>query len=191
MITTIRGRIEAIGSDWVDTAIGGVTLRISVPGSTADQLGQVGSQAQLFTSLQVREDSVTLYGFATQDARTAFETLLGISGVGPKVALSILTQFSPDDLALAVDSGEVEPFSIVPGVGKKTASRIVLELAGKLAPVKIGAGDAPGVQAVVEALTALGYSQAEARDAALALPSGDSMPLEERVRLALQQIGER
>lgn len=186
LISSVRGSLEGTGADWADVAVGGVTLRVSVPSSSVDALGQVGDDVRLFTSLQVREDSLSLYGFETADFRLAFETLIGISGIGPRVALSILSIFTPDSLAAAVESSDVQGFIRVPGVGRKTASRIVLELKGKLEPSALYAA-LPDTDAT-DALTALGYTLAEAREALSALPNGRDIPMEERVRLALQQL---
>ena len=132
MISSVKGTLEAKGPDWVDIAVGGVTLRLSVPAPTADELDSFGSVVSLFTSLQVREDSLNLYGFGSTEARSAFETLIGVNGIGPRVALSVLSRFTPDDLARAIESADTDAFATVPGIGKKTASRIVLELRGKL-----------------------------------------------------------
>ena len=191
MITAIKGELEVLGVDWADLSVGGVTLRIYLPASDVDQLGRPGDRVRLFTSLQVREDSLTLYGFINAEARLAFEALIGISGVGPRVAVSILSTLATDSLALAVASGDTDAFVGVPGVGKKIASRIVLELKGKLAEDWAVAPGMPGAGDVLQALTALGYSLTEARAAIAGLPPGDSQPLEERVRQALQRIGSR
>ena len=191
LISSITGTLEANGPDWVEVAVGGITLRVSVPASTAERLGPKGERVRLFTSLQVREDSLTLLGFASEEARMAFEALIGISGVGPRLALSISSRLAPGSLASAVSSDDTDALSAVPGVGKKTASRIVLELKGKLDggwAVPAGAG---AEAEVVGALTALGYTSAEAREAVSSLPPGDAMSLEDRVLQALQSMGGR
>ena len=188
MISSVRGDLEGAGPDWADVAIGGVTLRLSVPTSSVETLGSVGSSVHLYTSLQVREDSLNLYGFTTLDARQTFDTLIGISGIGPRVALSILSIFSPESLAATVESGDVKGFTAVPGVGRKTASRMILELKGKL-ELDWSAASAPTPDAdAVDALTALGYSQVEARDALTALPKNGELATEDKVRLALQHL---
>ena len=189
LISSIKGTLEGVGVDWADVAVGGVTFRASVPASTVERLGPIGNEVVLLTSLQVREDSITLFGFHSQEARLAFEALIGISGVGPRVALSVLSRFSPEALAMAVGSGDTTAFNRVPGVGKKTAGRIVLELKGKLegewaVPSMVG-GDGE----VIEALTSLGYTVSEAREAALSLSPDNSASLEEKVRQALQRLG--
>ena len=191
LISYVKGTLESVGPDWADVFVGGVALRLSIPASTAERLTESGGEVKLFTSLQVREDSLTLYGFAAEEERLTFDVLIGINGVGPRVALNVLSTFTPASLAAAVSAGDTGAFTGVPGVGKKTASRILLELKGKLEgdwavpAAAISHGD------VVDALTALGYSAAEARDATSALPQGDSMPLEDKLRLALQRMGSR
>lgn len=189
LISSIRGGIESVGPDWVDVAVGGITLRLSVPGSTAERMVRLSGEVRLFTSLQVRDDSLSLYGFSTEEERLAFEVLIGISGVGPRVALSVLSRFTPSELAAAVSAGDADAFTAVPGVGKRTASRILLELKGKLeGDWAVPAEAVAGQGQVIEALTALGYSAAEAREAAAALPRGDSLSLEEKLREALQRM---
>ena len=189
LISSIRGGIESVGPDWVDVAVGGITLRLSVPGSTAERMVRLSGEVRLFTSLQVRDDSLSLYGFSTEEERLAFEVLIGISGVGPRVALSVLSRFTPSELAAAVSAGDADAFTAVPGVGKRTASRILLELKGKLeGDWAVPAEAVAGQGEVIEALTALGYSAAEAREAAAALPRGDSLSLEEKLREALQRM---
>ena len=187
LISSVRGRLEAAGADWADIAVGGITLRVSVPSSSVESLGNPGDNVRLFTSMQVREDSMSLYGFETIDARETFEVLIGISGIGPRVALSILAMFTPETLAAAVDAGDLKAFTPVPGVGRRTASRIVLELKGKLEFEPSDATAAPDADAI-DALTALGYSAAEAREALAAIPRADANSTEDRVRLALAQL---
>ena len=154
-------------------------------------MDKIGDRARLFTSLLVREDNLTLFGFLTEEHREAFEALLGINGVGPRLALSMLTQFTPGLLAEAVNSGDTDAFTRVPGVGKKTAGRIMLELKGKLVgdwaidPMSRGEGE------VIDALTALGYSALEARQAVSSLPKTESLSLEDKVLHALQYMGSR
>ena len=188
LITSIRGSLEGVGADWADVAVGGVTFRVNVPGSCIEGIGAVGDRVRLFTSLQMRGESLSLYGFATEDSRRAFEVLLGINGVGPRLALSVLSLFTADALAAAVAVGDAKAFSAVPGVGAKTAGRIVLELKGKLDGA-FGAGpETLGDADTIEALTALGYTLSEAREAVSSIAPGDPMPIEEKVRTALQRM---
>lgn len=172
----------------MDLTVGGVTLRVSVPASTSDHVGPIGDRARLFTSLKIRDDSITLFGFLTEEARSTFETLIAISGVGPRLALSVLSRFTPESLASAVNAGDADAFTGVPGVGKKTAGRIILELRGKLGEDWIV--DAGGVEDrdLIDALTSLGYTSSEARRAAESMPSEHSMSLEEKVRVTLQRM---
>ena len=189
LISSVNGMLEGTGADWMDVAIGGITLRISSPSPCVEAVGQVGSPVRLFTSLQVREDSLNLYGFDTPEARQTFETLIGISGIGPRVALSILSIFRPDALAAAVESGDVKSFTAVPGVGRKTASRILLELKGKL-DLDWSDSSIPAIDSnAIDALTALGYTPVEAREALSGISeNGSNLTTEDQVRLALQQL---
>ena len=189
MITGIEGTVADSGPEWLDVAVGGVTVRVNLPMSTAERLGAVGAPVKLLTTLQVRDDSLTLFGFADREARAAFEMLIGVNGVGPRVALSVLSALAPESLALAVESGDADAFTSVPGVGKRTASRILLELRGKLDFDLTAAGAVHRDDAdVVDALTALGYTALEARRALASLPSGEELPVEEKVRLSLGQL---
>ena len=187
MITGLEGVLAGVGPDWADVSVGGVTIRASIPESASGTLGPAGERVRLFTSLQVRDDSLTLYGFPTEDARTAFEALIGINGVGPRLALSILSAMTTDSLALAIDSADPAAFKGVSGVGTKTANRIVLELKGKLDWQPVAAVHAPasGHADLVEALTALGYTVQEAAEAVSALPEDAPDSLEDRLRIAL------
>ena len=186
MITGLEGALAAVGPDWADVSVGGVTIRASIPESASGALGATGERVRLFTSLQVRDDSLTLYGFPTEDARTAFEALIAVNGIGPRLALSILSTMATDALALAIDSADPGAFKGVSGVGTKTANRIVLELKGKLdwQPVAAHRPDA-GHTDLVDALTALGYTLQEAAEAAASLPEDAPDSLEERLRIAL------
>ena len=188
LISSIQGKLERLGPDWADVSVGGVTFRLSVPGSAVDQLGNMGDQTRLFTSLQVREDSLALYGFPTEEARIAFDVLIGINGVGPRLAMSVLSRVSPESLALAVSAGDVDAFVAVPGVGKKTASRIVLELKGKLEGDWSAVPGGAGSDDVIDALSALGYTLTEARDAVSKLGASNGVSLEDRVRQALVHL---
>ncbi len=186
LVTSISGTLQRTGEDWVDVGMGGITLRVSVPGNAADVIGRVGEEVTLYTSLQVREDSLSLYGFSTEDEKLTFETLLNISGIGPRLALAMLARFSPMSLLQAVEEGDTRALSTVPGVGRRTASRIVLELKGKL-DLDFGRTDGGGVDSdLVDALTALGYAYTEAHEAIASTESG--APDEERIRAALDRL---
>ncbi len=186
MITAIEGALVSTGADWADVSVGGVTIRASVPETAVPAIGRPGERVRLFTSLQMREDSLALYGFPSEDARTAFEALIGVNGVGPRLALGILSTLAADALALAIDSADTSAFKGVSGVGTKTANRIVLELKGKLEWRSAPAPQALGHADLIDALTSLGYSTQEAASAAAGLPDDAPESLEERVRITLQ-----
>ena len=189
MIRVVEGVLAAVGPDWAEVAVGGVTLQVFMPTSDADSVGMVGQRVRLYTHLQVGQDNIALFGFPTKEARSAFEALINVSGVGPRLALSVLSTMTPDALAVAVESGEPTAFKGIVGVGTKTAARIVIDLRGKL-EAELAVATAPRVDIeVVEALTALGYTVAEARQAVGGLPLDGDVPLEERVRLALTSVG--
>ena len=186
LVTSISGTLQRTGEDWVDVGMGGITLRVSVPGTAVDSLGRVGQEVILYTSLQVREDSISLYGFPTEDEKHTFETLLNISGIGPRLALAMLGRFSPMSLLQAVEAGDTRALSTVPGVGRRTASRIVLELKGKL-DLDFGRADGAGADSdLVDALTALGFGYTEAHEAITR--TDPEVSDEERMRIALEHL---
>jgi Holliday junction DNA helicase RuvA len=190
MIAGLRGKLQAIGNNWAIVDVGGVSFQVHMPASTLSTLGAVGEGVELHTHLNLREDGATLYGFATPGELALFQTLTTVSGVGPKLALAMLSAMSVEKLTMAIASGSAELLAEVPGVGKKMASRLVLELKGKLA----AGGLAPAELAeentdVLAALTSLGYSVREATRAIAALPQDQKLSLEEKVKLALQYFG--
>jgi Holliday junction DNA helicase RuvA len=191
MIARLRGKLEGRGESYVIVHVGGIGFRVRVPTSLLDQLGDVGSPVDLFTHLHVRENELALYGFATEDELALFEQLLTVSGIGPRAALGILSALSPDTLRLAIAQGQVDVLTRVPGIGKKTAQRLVLDLKGKLDLAALMA-EAPALTPadaeVIAALTGLGYSVAEAQAAFRSLPDRE-MDLEEKIRLALRYFG--
>lgn len=188
MITSLSGALSTIGVDWVEITVGDVGLRVNVPTSFIENVGEVGGRVHLFTSLQVKEDSLTLYGFPNPDGRQAFEALLGVNGVGPRLALSILSILTPENLAFAVAEEDTDVFKGVSGVGKRIAQRIVMELKGKLQVEMTAAPATRPDGEIVDALTALGYSASEAMEAVAGIPSDDSMESEEKLRLALGRL---
>ena len=187
MIASIQGRIAGTFSDHLIVVVGGVGFQVFAPYSTLERIK--GDEVFLNTLLIVREDSLTLYGFYTTAERDLFETLLKVNGIGPRLALSILSSLSIDNLKNAVISERAEILTRVPGIGKKTAQKIVFELKDKM---PLGLGDAPVTtfddvnSDVMDALVALGYSIVEAQMAIQALPSDAPKDVEERIRLALQ-----
>lgn len=162
-----------------------------MPSSTLETLGDLGDEVHLYTHLHIREDNVALYGFASTEELELFRMLISVSGVGPKIALAMLSAMNPGQLAMAIATGNVDILCHVPGVGKKTASRLTLELKGKLEGFWVGAPMAAGDAEVVAALTSLGYNAAEAASAVASLPDSTELSMEERVRLALQYFAAR
>ena len=191
MIATLRGEIIQIEDNALVVEVGGVGLRVFVPAQLRGRL-KTGEAILLYTHLVVREDALTLYGFESQSDRELFNMLLGVDGVGPKVALSVLSTLTVDTVQRAVFADEAEILSRVPGVGKKTAQKIALHLKDRLKPIdalsKI-ASMSDADSEVLAALTALGYSVIEAQTAIQALPKDAPKDVEERLRMALQYTG--
>ena len=190
MIARVSGVVATVARDHLVVQVGGVGLRVYVPLSVLEQVDGVGRQVDLLTHLHVRENELTLYGFLTEDSLNLFELLLGVSGVGPKVALATLGAISPEALRQAVLREEPGILARVPGVGPKTARAIIFHLRDRMAATDAGAAplltdrDAE----VIGALTTLGFSVVEAQTALQNLPRDDDMPLEERVRRALAYL---
>ncbi len=187
MIATLRGEISQIEDNALIVEVGGVGLRVFVPAPLRGQV-KAGDMIFLFTHLVVREDALILYGFESQADRELFNILLGVDGVGPKVAISVLSTMTIDAIQRAVFGDEPDVLSRVPGVGKKTAQKMALHLKDKLKPgdglSKLAAmSDADSE--VLAALTALGYSVVEAQAAIQSIPKDSSEDTGERLRLAL------
>ncbi len=193
MIASIRGIIQSIGSDHIIIETNGVGFLIYAPRPTLNAAGAIGSETFLYTTLVVREDALTLYGFSDQAQRSLFEQLISVSGVGPKLALSLLSSGTPDDVRTMIASGDITRLARTPGIGKKTAERIVLELRGKIDRDQIVSATAQDATAsdreLSDILMSLGYSAAEAAAAIAALPPNAPAALEERLRLALRYFG--
>lgn len=186
MIGRVRGRLVAIGADRILLDVGGLGYEIHVSPKTAAGIGQAGDEATVATHLHVRDDALVLYGFATAADRDLFRVLLGAQGVGPRVALGILGVFSADALRRVVASEDVDSLTQVPGIGKRTAQRIVLDLKPRLADLEADVVESSGGQ-VRQALEQLGYSSHEIRDALSQIDSGS--PVTEQIRAALQVLG--
>jgi Holliday junction DNA helicase RuvA len=190
MIGSLRGTVlERTTTGEVLLEVGGVGYRIAVPTNALATL-EPGSAAFVFTHLHVREDVLDLYGFATRDERATFEALLGATGVGPKLALAILSAHSPMSLRRAVADSDVDALTLVSGVGKRTAQRLIVELSARLdLPVldTVPGSALPTARSEVRAaLTELGYATEEVRDVLAALP--DDAPVEALLRDALKQL---
>jgi Holliday junction DNA helicase RuvA len=192
MIAGLRGRLDGKTGDALLIDVGGVVYRVYTSATSLADAGDVGDSVRILTHLFVREDQLTLYGFVTADELRLFETLISVTGVGPRLACAILSRVAPDLLHDAIARENAAFLATVPGVGKKTAARLILELRGKLTPVAApsGAGARRDDDEVVEALQALGYTAAEANAAALRLPLEVPMTVEERVVAALRDLGE-
>jgi Holliday junction DNA helicase RuvA len=185
LIGRLSGKLAAKQPPQVLVDVGGVAYELDVPMSTFYNLPATGEAVSLYTHLLVREDAHTLYGFATLEERTAFRQLIRISGIGARTALAVLSGLSVGDLAHAVTTQDANALTRIPGIGKKTAERLLLELKGKLAeatatPASQNASD------VVNALVALGYSDKEALAAVKGLAPG--IPVAEAIRSALKAL---
>ncbi|HZQ78207.1 MAG TPA: Holliday junction branch migration protein RuvA [Acidimicrobiia bacterium] len=190
MIGSLRGTIldRSVGGE-VLLEVGGVGYRVWVPSGAVPAL-EPGGPAFLFTFLVVRDDALTLYGFPDREQRDTFEALMGATGVGPKLALAILSAHSPAALRRAVIESDLDTLIVVPGIGKRTAQRLMIELAAKLGtdlPDPVSAGGGPSARAEVRAaLEGLGYGAEEVRDVLRDLPSDG--PVEVLLKEALKRL---
>lgn len=190
MIATLEGILECRGEDSVIINVGGIGFRAHVSSSTSSQLGAVKGRVSLYTHLHVREDSISLYGFASREELTLFKSLISVTGIGAKLALTLLSALNPEQLVMAITSGDIDLLSRTPGIGKKIAGRLVVELRGKFEKEwkETGLPLGPEHADVIAALTGLGYSVTEATKAISRIPDSEAMSLEEKVRMALQQM---
>jgi len=192
MIAGLHGKLESLGSEWAIINVGGISFQVYMPTSTLSTLGTIGEEVQLHTHLHLREDNAALYGFASTDELRLFQMLISVSGLGPRLGLAMLSAMSVEQLTMAIATGSTDLLTQVPGIGKKMANRLILELKDK-----IGAGwiTTPAAQIaqensdVLAALTALGYSVTEASRAVATLPPSPDQSLEEKIKLALQYFG--
>jgi holliday junction DNA helicase RuvA len=190
MIGRLHGRMAEKNPPFVLVDVNGVGYEVQVPMSTFYDLPDLGQPVQLLTHLIVREDAHLLFGFLKSEERLAFLQLIKISGVGPRTALALLSGLTPQELAQSVAQQEPDRLTRVPGIGKKTAERLILELKGKLGPVSSAltpTGQAASSQQdVLQALLALGYSDKEALAAVKALP--DQISVSEGIRQSLKSL---
>ena len=192
MISRLHGKVESLSGDSAIINVNGVGFQVFMPTSTLSAIGTVGKEAHLHTHLHLREDNVALFGFASPEELSLFQLLISVSGLGPRLALAMLSGMSVEHLVTAIATGSIDLLTVIPGIGKKVASRIVVEL-----KEKIGAGwittTTPLLAQenvdVLGALTALGYSATEAARAVATLPPTPDLPLEEKIKLALQYFG--
>ncbi len=192
MIAGLKGTVSAIAKDSIVVDVGGVGFRVFVPVTLISELEGRGQAVSLFTHLHVRESELTLYGFASEDELALCRLLQTVSGIGPRLATTMLSALPPDALRSALAREDLEVLTRVPGVGLKTAKKLAFELKDKVS-AELGKGEfaVPITEAdadLIAALTGLGYSVAEAQQAIRSLPKGP-LPLEERVRLALAYFG--
>jgi holliday junction DNA helicase RuvA len=191
MIATVEGEVIGIGDHYLIIRVGNIGLQVFAPTPLRARL-RLMERIFLYTHLIVREDLLALYGFETEQEREYFILLLGVNGVGPRLAMSVLSTLTIDAIRRAVVNEQSEVFARVPGVGKRTALKIQLHLqdrikAGEMIDISIGGGAAGVDESVLEALTALGYSVVEAQSAIQSLPrEAPKDDVEERLRLALQ-----
>ena len=187
MIRSIRGIVLNIGEGELTLEVGGIGLRIAITGSVHAAGPEVGKLFFLHTYLSVREDELSLYGFQSAEERGLFEVLLGVSGIGPKLALSVLSNLSPDVLRSAVANNQPEILTRVPGIGKKTGEKIIFHLKDILSAPAVDVHIPSDVDTeVLGVLTGLGYTLVESQTAVQSIPEDAKDDLEERVRLALQ-----
>ncbi|MBP1560334.1 MAG: Holliday junction branch migration protein RuvA [Oscillospiraceae bacterium] len=197
MIYSVRGKIIHKGTDIAVVECGGVGYACRTTLATLAQIGRTGEEAMLYTYLHVREDSVELFGFATEQELNCFKMLISVSGVGPKAGLAILSDTNPERFALTVATGDYKAFTKTKGVGPKLAQRVVLELKDKISKEQLSSAGAPEVdfEAVtngsntseaISALVVLGYSQTEAASAVAKLDP--SLPVEELIRQSLKKM---
>lgn len=196
MISYISGKLAETSAEQIVIESNGFGMNIRVPASVLPGLPAVGSDVKIYTYMYVREDMINLYGFLTRDDLEFFKLMLNVSGIGPKGALSVLSYATPDELRLAILTDDEKKISSAPGIGKKTAQRLVLELKDKISS-PLSVSDMPAasanltggvVQEAIEALGALGISSSEA--AAAVKKAGDTQDLsvEEIIKRALKNI---
>jgi len=192
MIASLKGKLEALGSDSAIINVGGVGFEVHMPTSTMSKMGAIGREVTLQTHLYLREDNASLYGFATTEELGLFQALLSVSGLGPKLALAMLSAMEVEQLTMAIATGSTDLLTGIPGIGRKMAHRLVLELKDKIAAGWVAAAEAlpaEGNTEVLAALTSLGYSASEATRAVASLPRDEELSLEEKIKLALGYFG--
>jgi Holliday junction DNA helicase RuvA len=192
VIASLHGKLESLSSDQAIINVGGVGFQVYMPTTTLSTLGDPGDEVKLYTHLHLREDNVALYGFASAEELWLFQTLLSVSGLGPRLALSMLSALSTEQITMAIATASTDMLTMIPGIGKKVANRIILELKDKIGAAWIATPATQVVQEnteVLTALTSLGYSAAEATKAVATLPATTDLSLEEKIKMALQYFG--
>lgn len=187
MIASITGTAEAVEPGALVVNAGGIGYLVYAPSSVLTSV-RVGEQCRLLTEMVVREDALTLYGFQTTEQRDWFRYLTAVTGVGPKLALAVLSSFAPASLVGIVRSGDVDSLTTVPGVGRRSAQRMLLELKQRLAVEVEEAAAGSTLAEARDALAHLGYSPTEIREALERVPAGDESRVEDLVRTALKEL---
>jgi Holliday junction DNA helicase RuvA len=194
MIASLKGILETVSKDYAIINVGGIGFQVFAPTSTLSTMGMPGTEVRVFTHTHVREDAILLFGFNAPEELKLFQMLINISGFGPKLALAMLSSMDVNQLVSAIAGGSEELLTSVPGVGKKLAGRLILELKDKITsgwggmtvtPAAEGDGD------VVSALLSLGYSANEASRAVAGLPRDKKLSLEEKIKMALGWFGNK
>ncbi len=203
MIGFLRGKVFSLTDNMLLLDVNGVGYEVVISAGTADEIPAVGEETLIYTYLAVREDGMTLYGFPTRDDLSIFRMLITVSGIGPKGAQMILSVLSPDDLRFAILSGDAKAISQAPGIGKKTAERVILDLKDKISleaafenasgddqknARRGSAADQSARDEAVEALEALGYSSTDAYRAVKMVSADDSMDANDILKAALKQM---
>ena len=201
MISYVRGELAAVEADKAVVDVGGIGYAVFMPQQSLALLPPAGSEVKIHTYLNVREDAVQLFGFLTRDDLEIFRLVIGVSGIGPKGGLNILSCLSPDELRFAVMSNDVKAISAAPGIGKKTAEKLILELKDKLriedvlehaaSEGRSAGATAPGgavATEAVQALVALGYGSTEALQAVKQVEISEDMEVEEVLKAALKFV---
>ena len=206
MISYIKGALGAVEDDVIVVETGGIGLAVHVPLSLLEELPALGEEVTVYTYFQVREDAMTLYGFLHRQDREMFKQLIGVNGIGPKGALGILSVMRPDDLRIAIVSGDAKAISKAPGIGPKTAQRLILDLKDKVDLEEVmmssfgggkenssdagasAAGMAASAKEAVEALTALGYTGMEASKAVKKVEITENMSVEDILKASLKHL---
>lgn len=194
MIAGLEGILESKNNDSLIVRAGPISLILNVSQATLKQMGNIGERIYLHTYLYVKEDNISLFGFISRGELELFQKLIMVSGVGPRLALSLLSAFEPQQLVGAIINSNIDIISQTPGIGKKIAGRLILELKSKLE--KEGISEfVPSItdhySDVIAALINLGYSLREASRAVSVLPSNKDLKLEEKIKYALQQLASR
>ncbi len=197
MISYLKGSLETKNIDSVVIEVGGIGYKVFMSRSSLDKVGEIGKQVKVFTYMRVREDDISLYGFCTNEELKMFEQLLGVSGIGAKSALTILSNISPSSFALAIISGDIAVLKSLPGIGAKSAQRMILELKDKLKTEDAIEADIANVEYVpvnnnakdaIDALQVLGYARKDIEQVMSKIDT-NNLSVEEIIKQGLKYLG--